>query len=493
MTIVGEPQSGADVITTQPVTAGVHTPFRRWERRYVLMLCGCDAVVSLIAGLIAFEVRFGVVTHYTGTYVLLSVILPIAWFAAAALARAYEARFLFVGTEEYQRVIAAGVALIALLAVVSYAGKMDIARGYVVIALPGTILGVLVTRYAARKWVHRRRREGRFMQRVLLVGYERGVKSLAGQLHREQFHGMYVVGACLPQGWSEGTSSTDIGIDVYGNFDDVDVAVALAGADTVAILSTPEWDGEALRRLAWKLERAHVDLVVAPALMDVAGPRTTIRPVDGLPLLHVEHPALTGARRVAKEVFDRAAAGAALFFLSPVFGVLAVSVWLCDRGPAFFRQDRVGKNGTVFEVLKFRSMYTDAEARLAELREQNEGDGVLFKIRDDPRVTPVGKWLRRFSLDELPQLVNVVRGQMSLVGPRPPLPSEVEQYAADVRRRLVVKPGLTGLWQVSGRSDLSWDESVRLDLRYVENWSIALDVMILCRTLTAVVRSRGAY
>jgi exopolysaccharide biosynthesis polyprenyl glycosylphosphotransferase len=259
------------------------------------------------------------------------------------------------------------------------------------------------------------------------------------------------------------------------------------------VLSCPELDGAALRRLAWRLERDEVDLVVASALVDVAGARTTIRPFDGLPMLHVEHPRLHGGSRLVKELVDRVGALLLLILLGPVLLSVALCVGLTSRGPVLFRQVRVGRDGRLFRIFKFRSMYVDAEARLAELRHLNEHDGVLFKIRDDPRVTPVGRWLRRLSLDELPQLLNVLSGRMSLVGPRPPLPTEAAAYADDVRRRLAVKPGMTGLWQVSGRSDLSWEEAVRLDLRYVENWSLSLDLVILLRTVTAVVRSSGAY
>lgn len=478
---------------TLTVTTPKPTPIRRWERRYSGALCAVDALVALLAAGAAFGFRFGNVTDRSGKYLIFSLALPVAWVAAAALARAYEPRFLFVGPEERQRVLLAGAGLIAALAIVSYAGKFEVARGYVVIALPGTTLAVLVARHLARRWVHRQRRGGRFMQRVLLVGYERGVAELARQLNRERYHGMRVVGACLPSGYSEGTTAADLGVAVYGTFDDVDAAVPLAEADTVAVLSTPEWDGVALRRLAWKLEKRRVDMIVAPALLDVAGPRTTIRPVDGLPLLHVEHPTLRGARRVAKELFDRTVSAGALILLAPLLLGIAVAIRLTSSGPALFRQIRVGKDGSTFQVLKFRSMYSDAETRLAELAVQNEHDGVLFKMRHDPRITSAGRWLRKYSLDELPQLINVLAGQMSLVGPRPPLPAEVDRYADDVRRRLVVKPGLTGLWQVSGRSDLSWDESVRLDLRYVENWSLALDITIMWRTIFAVLGSRGAY
>jgi lipopolysaccharide/colanic/teichoic acid biosynthesis glycosyltransferase len=211
-------------------------------------------------------------------------------------------------------------------------------------------------------------------------------------------------------------------------------------------------------------------------------------------MLHVEHPRLRGASRVLKEIFDRAAAivGFALFL--PVLALVAVLVKLTGgRGPAIFRQVRVGRYGKPFIMYKFRTMYPDAEARLAELRARNDLDGTLFKMRNDPRVTPVGRWLRRLSLDEIPQLINVIKGQMSLVGPRPPLQSEVAQYPFDMRRRLVVKPGLTGLWQVSGRSDLSWEESIRLDVSYVENWTFSMDLVILARTVLAVVHSSGAY
>jgi len=259
------------------------------------------------------------------------------------------------------------------------------------------------------------------------------------------------------------------------------------------VLSCPELDGHALRRMAWQLERDDIDLIVASSLVDVAGDRTTIRPVDGLPMLHVDHPRLTGGPRIVKEIFDRIGAVILLATFSPLLLLIALLIKRTSPGPVLFRQVRVGRNGREFIIYKFRTMYLDAEARLADLRHLNEHDGVLFKMRNDPRVTRIGRWLRRLSLDELPQLFNVVLGHMSLVGPRPPLPEEVAAYPDDARRRLAVKPGITGLWQVSGRSDLPWEEAVRLDLRYVENWTLSLDLVILLRTLTAVSRGSGAY
>jgi exopolysaccharide biosynthesis polyprenyl glycosylphosphotransferase len=279
-----------------------------------------------------------------------------------------------------------------------------------------------------------------------------------------------------------------------GSLSDVRQAVEDLRADTVAVAGSPELTGEALRRLSYDLEGTGIDLLVAPALLNVAGNRISIRPVAGVPLLHVDEPELDGARKLVKMLFDRGVALCLLLVLSPLLLVLMVAVKVSSRGPMLFRQTRVGRDGELFSLLKLRTMQPDAESRLQELMALNEAPGgVLFKLKDDPRVTPLGRWLRKWSLDELPQLINVVIGQMSMVGPRPPLPTEVEKYQGHARRRLLVKPGITGLWQVSGRSDLSWEEAVRLDLQYVENWSLGLDMVVIAKTLLAVVRSAGAY
>jgi exopolysaccharide biosynthesis polyprenyl glycosylphosphotransferase len=468
---------------------------QRWERRYVRSLLLCDLSAGVSAGATTFGLRFGdEVTSYNLAYMVLTAMLPVLLPVVLAVSRAYERRFLFVGTDEYQRVLRGGVGLIAGVAVISYALDLDLARGYVLAALPTAVVSSIVLRFALRKRLHVARSRGESLRRVIVVGHELSIIGITRQLRRERYHGLEVVGACLPPGHDGVGVDGPNGLTVYGTFDDVARAVELADADTVVVLSCPELDGVALRRLAWRLERDEVDLVVASALVEVAGARTTIRPFDGLPMLHVEHPRLHGGLRLVKELVDRVGALVLLVAFGPVLLGVALCVRVTSRGPVLFRQIRVGRDGRLFRIYKFRSMYVDAEARLAELRHLNEQDGVLFKIRDDPRVTRVGRWLRRFSLDELPQLLNVLLGQMSLVGPRPPLPSEVAVYADDdVRRRLAVKPGMTGLWQVSGRSDLPWEEAVRLDLRYVENWSLSLDLVILLRTMTAVVRSSGAY
>ena len=334
------------------------------------------------------------------------------------------------------------------------------------------------------------------MRSVLAVGDFEAIASFTAMLRRDEYAGMHVVGACVPGDMNDDVARQldDIGIPLLGDVDAILDSAQFIGADTVAVISSSLIGPEKLRWISWQLEGTNLQLVVSPGLIEVAGPRLHIQPVAGLPLLHVEQPQFGGFRRFVKGAFDRTVAGLTLAALSPIFVSIAVAVRVTSRGPVLFLQKRVGRDGKTFTMVKFRSMYTNAEDRLAELREKNaNADGLLFKMRDDPRVTRIGKFLRKFSLDELPQLFNIVAGSMSLVGPRPPLPSEVAQYGDDVRRRLLVKPGLTGLWQVSGRSDLSWEESVRLDLRYVENWSPALDLMILWKTAFAVLGQSGAY
>ncbi|GII88783.1 exopolysaccharide biosynthesis polyprenyl glycosylphosphotransferase [Sphaerisporangium siamense] len=459
-----------------------------WARRYHARAVAIDLACGFLAGAAAVDVRFGQVTPYVTPYLVLSSVLPVLWVCLLGLNRAYESRLVGVGSEEFRRISQCGFLLTAGVAIAAYVTKTDLARGYVVLALPLMTFLTLCCRYGLRRRLHAMRARGWCMRRVVAVGHREALADLIRHFRAEPYHGMDVVGVCLPR--EDGPGEVE-GAPVLGDFTDVPLAVCQAGADTVAVLACPELDGTALRRLAWRLEKTRTDLVVAPALMEVAGPRTTIRPVAGLPLLHVEHPELAGARRLVKNLFDRTVAALALALLAPLLAALAVAVRATSPGPALFRQTRVGRDGVEFTILKLRTMGADAEHRKIGLA--SDVDGLLFKIRDDPRVTPLGGWLRRRSLDELPQLFNVLAGHMSLVGPRPPLPEEVAGYGDDVRRRLVVRPGMTGLWQVNGRSDLSWEESVRLDLRYVENWSLTLDLQILWKTWSAVARGSGAY
>ncbi|MQY04016.1 sugar transferase [Actinomadura macrotermitis] len=473
-----------------------YVPVQRWPLWYRRAAYALDFLSMLLACLVAFVLRFpGLPSEPTTPYAALTVALPVVWLLVLAMCRAYQPRYTGVGYEEFHRVLRAGFILTAAVAVVAYATKTEIARGYVVMALPfGTFLN-LVARYRLRKWLHRQRWKGECMRRVVAVGHRAAVGDLIRLLRQKAYHGMDIVAVCLPPALTSGDDAVAEveGVPVLGDFGQAAAVVEHLGADSVAVLACPEMDGVALRRLAWQIERDDVELVVAPALMDVTGPRISIRPVAGLPLLHVEHPELEGGRKIFKDLFDRSGALFGLVALAPLLFVVAVLIRMTSNGPVLFRQTRVGRDGREFTVFKFRTMVADAEARKHTLLEHNENDGVLFKIKADPRITGVGRWLRRYSLDELPQLLNVLRGDMSLVGPRPPLPEEVARYGGDVHRRLVVKPGLTGLWQVSGRSDLSWEESVRLDLRYVDNWSLALDLQIMWKTGAAVFRGSGAY
>jgi len=459
-----------------------------WARDYLRTAALADFGCVIIGVFMAAQLRFG--NEVTSAYVALSLALPVLWLMALWIAGAYDVRFIGTGSDEFRKILNAGVGLTAGIALVSYAVNLQLSRAYVLIALPSATLLDLVSRYAIRKRLHRRRLAGRCLLSVVAVGHESAVADLVKELRREQYHGLSVVGACVTR-----PSECDeiAGVPVYGDLDDVTAAVRAFGADTVAVLACPEMDGIKLRTLAWALEKTGTDLCVSPALLDVAGPRTTIRPTAGLTLLHVDHPQLAGMRLLFKDLFDRVAAAMALLVLSPVLLLLAAMIRFSDGGPALFKQTRVGQDGRVFRIYKFRTMVIDAEQRKAQLLASSDSDGILFKLRKDPRVTTLGVHLRRWSIDELPQLINVFLGEMSLVGPRPAIPEEVAEYADYVRRRLVVKPGLTGMWQVNGRSDLSWEESVRLDLRYVENWSFALDLQILWKTIWALLGGTGAY
>ncbi|MCZ2803674.1 sugar transferase [Modestobacter sp. VKM Ac-2983] len=452
-----------------------------------------DGACAALAALLGYLLRFGPErADASHSPFWLALALPVVWVLAMLVSRSYEERFLWVGPEEFRRVFFASALLLALVGTVSWAFKLEVARGFVVFALPAATALTLAHRHLQRQWLHRQRGHGRFQQTALLVGHRGGVHALHEQIDREAYHGYRVIGCCLPSATPRDKESFD-GLPVLGSLDEVVDVVHRYEVDTVAVLPSPELDGPALRRLGWDLEKTRAELLLAPAVTEVVGPRVRIRPVCGLPLLHMERPELRGVRRLTKDAFDRISALMGLLVLAPVLVVLAISIRLTSRGPVLYRQVRVGRDGQTFSMLKFRSMVTGADSMVAALGKSNDGNGVLFKRKIDPRVTPIGRVLRRYSLDELPQLLNVLRGEMSLVGPRPPLPSEVDQYGFDMHRRFLVKPGLTGLWQVSGRSDLSWDDSVRMDVRYVENWSLTFDFMILWKTVGAVFRGSGAY
>jgi exopolysaccharide biosynthesis polyprenyl glycosylphosphotransferase len=425
-----------------------------------------------------------------------SVVLVVAWFAALSVFRSREPRAVGNGVEEYRRVARSSTALFGVIAIVGFLLKLDVARGYLAVALPLGLASLLLGRWLWRRWLAKQRAEGRFTSTVLVVGSHRAAAHMAQIFERTASAGFRVAGVCVP-GWGTGRgNSVDVdghAVPVLGDENAVADVLSSTGVDMVAVSNTEYLGTEGMRTLAWQLEAVDVDLVVAPAVIDVASPRLQIHPVGGLPLLHVGRPQYRGAGKIGKLSLDFLGSIVGLLVLWPLFLIMTVLIKLDSPGPVFYRAERVGRNGKSFAMLKFRSMIVGAQNLRSPLIVHNEGSGPLFKMRNDPRVTRVGRWMRRLSIDELPQLINVLAGQMSLVGPRPPLPSEVATYTDDTHRRMLVKPGITGLWQVSGRSDLPWQESVRLDLFYVENWSLIQDLVILWRTFGPVFRGTGAY
>jgi exopolysaccharide biosynthesis polyprenyl glycosylphosphotransferase len=460
-----------------------------WVGRYSRALTAVEVVAAAVAGVSV----LGTHPDASPTTALFwaSVGLVVAWPVLLHATGAHAERVFGTGSDEYRAVGRAGFVLLAVAGFVSYAVDLDLSRALVVGAVPALTLATLLGRFAARCALRGLRAQGRCTKRVVVVGRGTAALELVDRLRREQFAGLEVVAACVTPDDRDRVARV-AGVPV-GGLDDVLVLAGHLGADTIAVTSASETASQYLRSLSWQLEGTGIELLVAPGLIEVAGPRLHIRPFEGLPLLSVEQPRFEGWQRLVKGGLDRVVAALALLLLAPVLLGIAAAVKITSPGPVLYRQERVGVNGQAFTMLKFRSMVVDADCQVDALRAQNISDGLLFKMRVDPRVTPVGRVLRRLSLDELPQLFNVLGGSMSLVGPRPPLPGEVARYDTSVSRRLLVKPGLTGLWQISGRSDLPWEESVRLDLRYVENWSLAMDLLILVKTVRAVVSSAGAY
>ncbi|ANJ26293.1 sugar transferase [Agromyces aureus] len=488
--LLGRASAAGARVVAQPRRLG-------WRRRLVAALSITDAALVLIALLVAQLLRFQTTGFRASTpqadlaYLTLTSAIAVGWLVALSATRSRMLRNIGTGMVEYQRVVNATFLTFGTLAAVAFLFQIDIARGYLAVAFPLGLVLLLIGRMIWRGALHRMRRVGRCTTGAIIVGRPDDVARVADELRRQYRVGYRAIGATYA---GPARSAKRAAIDLP-TVEFKDLAATSKRTRTRAVIIAGDLPGgnATIRRLGWDLENSNTELILVSRLTDVAGPRIHLRPINGLPMVHVDLPQYSGVAHAVKRVFDVVVAGGILLLLLPLIAGIAMSVRLTSVGPVLFRQERVGVGGSRFTMLKFRSMVIDAEARLAALQSRNESDGVLFKVRNDPRITPIGRTLRRYSLDELPQLWNVLVGDMSLVGPRPPLPAEVDRYEEDVNRRLLTKPGITGLWQVSGRSNLTWDESVKIDLYYVENWSLTGDIVILLKTARAVVGSTGAY
>lgn len=455
-----------------------------------------DAAVMIVVGFVAAlgRARLDVFTQSADVSGSLTTVGPVmlgGWLLTIAAHGGYRSNVFGAGTDEYKRVVNASLMTAGLVGVVCYVLKFELSRGFFLLAFalggPALILG----RFALRRTLHTARRRGVLLQRVLIAGSSAQIDEVAAVLRRERWLGYDVVGAATPV--HDVKEETDAGIPIFGNADEVVTLAAVTDADVIFFAGGGITSARQMRRIVWELEEHHVQIIVAPSVTEVSSERIRVRPVGGLPLMHIDPPTAIDASRWGKRIFDLLGSAALLFVFLPLIAVASARIKLHDRGPVLFRQTRIGKDGHEFKCLKFRTMVEDAEALVADLQAQQGASALFFKMEDDPRITAPGRWLRRYSIDELPQLVNVLRGDMSLVGPRPQVAREVALYDTHTSRRLSVRPGMTGLWQVSGRNNLSTSEAVRLDLYYVDNWSMLQDLAILYRTLGAVMSSRGAY
>jgi exopolysaccharide biosynthesis polyprenyl glycosylphosphotransferase len=493
--------NGHALVTNQPVPTSHASSTRRWQHPYSRRLRITDSLIVCASVMLAQYVRFGDLPDTSGypgqLMTLFSFLFAALWLSLIAVFNTRSIRIIGAGIEEYRRIASASFWTFGIIGMTTLLARIFLARGYLAVALPVGTLGLLASRALWRYYIAAKRARGGYQTMVLAIGDRKGVSQLAEELTRNSRDGYVIVGACIPgYGSSRGKKLLVHGreIPILGDETRALAAIGSCGADTVALTGTERFGTRGIRQLMWRLESMDVDLVVAPGVMDVAEARLVLRPVAGFPLLHVEKPQYQGAKCFQKRAFDVCFALAALIGTSPLLIAAAIAIKLTSKGRVFYPSERIGLDGKPFTMLKFRTMVDGADQQIDHLLALNESaGGVLFKIRQDPRVTSVGRILRRFSIDELPQFINVLKQDMSVVGPRPPIGREVETYDGDVKRRLLVKPGVTGLWQVSGRSDLSWDESVRLDLSYVDNWSMAGDLLLIAKTMKAILARDGAY
>ena len=512
--------AGTDLRIKNHATRGFHDirsslAMPPWLTRYRTRLRLTDAAVVVAAAIAAFTLDAALPAGSTGHPGLVRAaavpaVVAVVWIAALAVEGSYDRRIVGRDLTEYRRVLGATWTSASLVVLVAWLTAFAEARDVLVqaVAFPLGLAGLIASRYAWREWVLRNRRRGAgYMTPVLVVGHRERAERVIRLLNDSPEQGLVVVGACLPADETsddgmppDRTRTRDTvpgdevgGVPVLGDLSRVGEAAALVRASAVAVSTSGQITTEVVRRLGWQLERVGVDLILTTELADVEASRVTVAPTSGISLLHVAPPRFAGHRFRVKRAVDWVLAALLALLALPVLVGVGLAVALTSRGGLFYLSERVGRGGRIFRMIKFRTMRVGADREVPALAEGNDAAGPLFKMRTDPRITRVGRVLRRYSLDELPQLFNVLCGHMSLVGPRPALPHEVAAYEERMRRRLLVKPGMTGMWQVSGRSDLPWDEAVRLDVYYAENWTPFLDLLILARTVRAVVSGRGAY
>ncbi len=414
------------------------------------------------------------------------VVIALLWIALLLIRGSYDRRIIGLGTEEVRRAVSATLILFAAVAGVSYLIRADISRSYAFISLPLGIILIGITRFGWRQWLYRQRAKGKFLSKILVIGSHRTCQTLAERLTQESYAGYDVVGLFqLPTG-------VNSDLDVNAWLDIVDQSIEQYGASAIAIDPGDDAPYEIIRQLSWRLEGRNIDLLISPGSLDVAGPRLSVRPAAGLPLLHLDEAILSRSQRASKRALDIVGSLTAMALLSPITLASAFAVRLTSRGPVIFRQMRVGRAGETFVMYKFRTMFDRSENQISLLRDEYDQDNPMFKLLNDPRITKVGAFLRRWSIDEIPQLFNVLGGSMSLVGPRPHPLDDVDRYQSEAFRRLALKPGMTGIWQVEGRSNLNWDQALQMDLHYVEKWSLESDIYLLAKTAKAVISKSGA-
>ena len=456
-----------------------------WKPKLRKNLAFFDLLTLVFSISLIFNLRFpntwqSGLNDYELRNIVLSLLVLVSWLFFLWFNGSRDTNILGFGADEYKRLTNATLLSFTFIAFISYIFKLEISRGFVLLVFPFGLLLLFIVRRILRRRLLRARNQGRYLSRVLLL--HSGISDpVEARLAHAQHAGFSIVHKIVTAENIKFEIKDIVSNALSNNCDQIMVGQS-------AVISAAE-----LRKLGWALEATNIDLIVAPAVTEIAGPRLKVSNVEGLPLLHLEQPDFSGASRITKRLLDLGLSIVGIIVISPFLIVIALVIKFYDRGSVLYFQKRIGQNNKEFTVYKFRTMYEGSHEQRAKIMAETNKDPRLAKDPQDPRVTKPGLFLRRWSIDEIPQILNVIKGEMSLVGPRPPLAEEVNKYEKSETRRLLVKPGLTGLWQVSGRSELDWEDAVRLDLYYVENWSLTLDILIIIRTAAAVWRGEGAY